>query len=186
MHYEQLRRSRPKCQEPGCPTKADKLGYCRRHERRALERLDEGHEGSPVMDAELEQIAESIHVNPVTGCWEWTGSENRKYAAIVVGGREWLGHRLMYVWFIGGHAPNKELEHICANPPCIRPNHLQPVSRRINLAREVRRARHKEAAFWTDDYLCTTTIPLLLWAGKHGLPAVPSYWRTNGDTRAAG
>ncbi|MBT2567306.1 HNH endonuclease [Arthrobacter sp. ISL-85] len=93
-----------------------------------------------------------------------------------MGDREWLGHRLMYVWFIGGHAPRRELDHVCNNTLCIRPNHLQPVTHRINAARRTRRARNPEAPFWTDDYLCVTSFSLLIWAGKYGLPAAPSHW----------
>ena len=176
MHYEQERRRRTPCAEPGCPTKAEKLSYCRRHERRALEKLDKGTMGSPVMDSELDRLARFLLVDEVTGCWIWNGPRNGDYASVIVGDREWLGHRLMYVWFVGGHAPRRELDHVCNTTLCMRPNHLQPVTHRVNAARRARRSKSPDAFFWTDDYLCKTTIPLLLWAGKHGLPAAPSHW----------
>lgn len=128
------------------------------------------------MDAELDSIAKLLEVDIVSGCWLWTGPRNGEYAAVVVGGREWLGHRLMYVWFVGGHAPGRELDHICSTTLCIRPNHLQPVTHRVNSARRGRRAKSPDTPFWTDDYLCETTISLLMWAGNYGLPAAPSHW----------
>lgn len=177
----------PKCEEQGCSAEAIKLGYCRRHEGRLLDQLPQGE-----LDAILDDAAAHIVADPVTGCWLWTGSvDSEGYAHCKVGGKDWLVHRLMYLLFIGPHPQTRQLDHLCGGPSatgqteydrrrCVNPRHLQAVTARVNAKRRVRRARHPGAEFWMDaDDLGKTSIPLMLWAARHGFPgAVPSHWRT--------
>jgi hypothetical protein len=165
-----------------------KLGFCRRHEFLALARLPQ-----EMLDALLDQIASLIEPDPETGCWLWAGSvDENGYAHCFVDGSDWLVHRLMYGLFIGTHGQSRQLDHLCGGPTgdgsedgdrlrrrCINPRHLEPVTVRVNLYRRDRRARHPGAAFSTGaDDRGKTSIPLMLWAGSHGLPgAVPGNWR---------
>lgn len=73
-----------------------------------------------------------------TGCWEWTGSRTaggygqirRRY--VVYG-----AHRLSYETFVGPIPEGLHLDHLCRNPPCINPEHLEPVTSRENCLRGI-------------------------------------------------
>jgi len=70
------------------------------------------------------------------GCWIWKGShggfdKDGKHAY----GRFWfmeknvMAHRFSYE-FIGGYIIKKEnvIDHLCKNPRCVNPNHLESIS----------------------------------------------------------
>jgi len=83
-------------------------------------------------------------------CWGWADvlSEDG-YAYLGVGGREggkFLVHRLLYELVIGPIPDGKELDHLCRNRWCVRPDHQEPVTRLINLIRgQTTTARHAAA-----------------------------------------
>jgi HNH endonuclease len=67
-----------------------------------------------------------------SGCWEWTGARQ------VRGYGEWrrrLAHRVVYELLVGPIPEGLELDHLCRNPACVNPEHLDPVTHRENLAR---------------------------------------------------
>ncbi len=65
-----------------------------------------------------------------TPCWVWTGRVDLKtrYGWTRRNGFDELAHRAIWKEMIGplpsGHAI--ELHHLCENPPCVNPAHLQP------------------------------------------------------------
>lgn len=78
------------------------------------------------------------------GCWEWTaGRTGGGYGAIMVEGRQSTAHRVVYEVFVGPIPIGLDLDHLCRNRGCVRPDHLEPVTRRENLLRgETLAARH--------------------------------------------
>lgn len=72
-------------------------------------------------------------------CWGWTDVLSKAgYAYLAVDGRKGgkvLVHRLLYELMIGPIPDGKELDHLCRNRWCVRPDHQEPVTRRINLLR---------------------------------------------------
>lgn len=74
------------------------------------------------------------------GCWLWTGATNgRGYGRIGSeggrSGRMIYAHRVMYELFVGPIPEGLELDHLCRNPSCIRPDHLEPVTHLENVRR---------------------------------------------------
>lgn len=71
-------------------------------------------------------------------CWLWTGATQKGYGAIGEGGRGGKmlrAHRVCYE-FKHGPIPRKlDLDHLCRIRLCVRPSHLEPVTRRVNLLR---------------------------------------------------
>lgn len=83
-------------------------------------------------------------------CWGWTDVPSQAgYAYFTVGGRKgskFLVHRLLYILVIGPIPDGKELDHLCRNRLCVRPDHQEPVTRRENLLRgETPTAREAKA-----------------------------------------
>lgn len=73
------------------------------------------------------------------GCLEWTGSKDELgYGRVGRGGqgRGWIyAHVAAWVLFNGPVPDGLELDHLCRNPGCCNPYHLEPVSHRENCLR---------------------------------------------------
>jgi hypothetical protein len=85
----------------------------------------------------LERISAKIEPDPDTGCWIWTAAKNQ-YGYGVVGietGKTGLAHRVAYRLMVGDIPEGLDLDHLCRTRACIRPEHLEPVTRRTNLLR---------------------------------------------------
>ena len=60
------------------------------------------------------------------GCWEWPAimRNDKGYGVFSLHGRTFNAYRVAYI-FKHGKIPDKyHIDHLCANKPCIRPNHL--------------------------------------------------------------
>lgn len=78
-----------------------------------------------------------------SGCWEWTAYRDRMgYGRYYV---EWdktrkvrivsLAHRFAYESLVGPIPEGFGLDHLCRNPPCVNPAHLEPVTDQTNWLR---------------------------------------------------
>jgi|SRR5215472_5456853 len=72
-----------------------------------------------------------------SGCWEWTGFRNGKgYGMFRVDNKRVRhAHRVALVAALGYEKHEKETDHLCRNPACVKPLHLEFVSRRMNQER---------------------------------------------------
>lgn len=69
-------------------------------------------------------------------CWEWTGPRNNHgYGTLRHNGRDALAHRVSYELNIGPIPDGLQLDHLCRNRGCVRPDHLEPVTNRENALR---------------------------------------------------
>lgn len=88
---------------------------------------------------DLKRLWNGIVVNPINGCWEWTGTIKDGYGRFFYGGRKLNRrvrvHRMMYAIFMGNVKDNIELDHLCKNKGCCNPFHLEPVSHDENMFR---------------------------------------------------
>lgn len=81
--------------------------------------------------------ASRISVDPVFGCWLWTGKLDRDgYASGHL-------HRAVYELVRGPIEPGLLLDHECRRRNCVRPEHLTPVTNAINQLRA--KWRHRAA-----------------------------------------
>jgi hypothetical protein len=76
------------------------------------------------------------------GCWEFMGARNtRNYGQTTVGSmkdgsrRVRKIHALAYELWVGEVPEGMELDHLCRNPPCFNPAHLEAVTHQENLRR---------------------------------------------------
>lgn len=63
------------------------------------------------------------------GCWEWVGAKSDGYGLFWWNRRQWLAHRV--AWLMAGNElpewPN-QMDHLCRNPACVNPTHLESVT----------------------------------------------------------
>lgn len=64
-----------------------------------------------------------------SGCWEWTRARSPLgYGQSNVARGSSLAHRLAYLTFVGPIPDGLQLDHLCVNPPCCNPAHLEAVT----------------------------------------------------------
>ncbi len=69
------------------------------------------------------------------GCWKWTGYLVRGYGAVHLDGHLKYVHRVIYELLVGPIPQGLELDHLCRNPTCVNPDHLEAVTHRENVLR---------------------------------------------------
>ena len=78
-----------------------------------------------------------------SGCWEWLGSKTADGYAHIGGGREYGGRvvkAVIVAWeFAHGKRMPKgyEPDHLCRNRGCVRPSHVEAVTKKVNILRGV-------------------------------------------------
>lgn len=75
-------------------------------------------------------------VDPITGCWEWQRCQDEKgYGIMKSNGRNIKAHRYFFEKHIGKIPMGLQLDHLCRNPSCVNPDHLEPVTNAENCRR---------------------------------------------------
>ena len=69
-------------------------------------------------------------------CWLWTAAkEPAGYGHFKKDGRPHPAHRVAYEMVVGPIPDGLDLDHLCRNPSCVNPAHLEPVTPRENTRR---------------------------------------------------
>lgn len=81
-----------------------------------------------------------------TPCWLWTGAHSGRGKGGGYGRVSWLGrtvavHRLVFFLIRGRWPWKRQLDHLCETRACCNPDHLEPVTNRVNNRRRVRRSK---------------------------------------------
>jgi hypothetical protein len=90
------------------------------------------------------------------GCWTWKGSLDKhgygvffeKNANTGSKMKGYAAHRLVYEMLVGPIPKGLVIDHLCRNPSCVNPSHLEPVTQGENVRRgnitETSRIRREE------------------------------------------
>lgn len=73
------------------------------------------------------------------GCWLWRGAlTERGYGLLRDGRRRVRAHRAFYQELVGPVPDGLVLDHLCRNPSCVNPGHVEPVTQAENIRRGAR------------------------------------------------
>ena len=75
------------------------------------------------------------------GCWLWTGSKSAGYADVGIGMKVVKLHKLAWEWVNGPVPDGLELDHLCRNRACWNPDHVEPVTHKVNMERGAHRLK---------------------------------------------
>lgn len=82
----------------------------------------------------IDRILDKIDIE--NECWVWTGCKLKQgYGRTTYKGRNVMTHRILFRLLAGDIPKKMTLDHLCNNPPCINPDHLEIVTLRENLLR---------------------------------------------------
>lgn len=132
------------CKESGCINPAHARDMCGMHYERWRIKTPKALR-APGKTAAM-PLADRIwkYVQKGPGCWIWTGSmQANGYGNIALSLREdfkggsgrLLAHRAMYELLKGPIPAGLDLDHICRVRKCVNPEHLEPVTRQVNVLR---------------------------------------------------
>lgn len=93
-------------------------------------------------------------------CWFWLGCLDRGgYGVVNWHGKASRTHRIVYTVLVGVIPDKLELDHLCNNPPCVNPEHLEPVTKRENIRRSA--SGKYNTAKWAKPRDCPRGHPLI-------------------------
>lgn len=127
------------CSLPECDAKHYSRGLCRIHYVRNKRHGDpRGSAPPPIKTPEWDRFWSKVDKNGPNGCWSWTAGHYADGRGIFnrdgrIGSR--FAYRIAYEWLVGPVPEGLELDHLCRNPNCCNPEHLEPVTHRVNLRR---------------------------------------------------
>ena len=76
-----------------------------------------------------------VKIKVTNSCWEWMGWTSRGYGMVCFENRDQAAHRVVYRCLVGDIPKGLQLDHLCRNKKCVKPNHLEPVTARVNTLR---------------------------------------------------
>ena len=125
------------CSIADCGSPAKYRGWCPKHYQRWRKHGNPEAFWPNRMSPE-ERFWSKVDKNGPNGCWVWTGCTRKGYGRFKVGEKTVDAHRLSLEWHRGTplpiYEPGKSLEvdHLCRNPSCVNPAHLELVTHRTN------------------------------------------------------
>ena len=89
-----------------------------------------------VVLAERHEVRDGGYTTP---CWFWLGAKGAAgYGNLKYKQRTIPAHRAAYETFVGPIPEGLHIDHLCRQPGCINPEHLEPVTKRENERRGIR------------------------------------------------
>lgn len=90
---------------------------------------------APITEADMRRFWAKVVIDP-SGCLLWTASAfSAGYGQFKHGGRTLAAHRFAYTALVGPVPDGLVLDHLCRNKRCAAPDHLEPVTDRVNILR---------------------------------------------------
>lgn len=94
-----------------------------------------------------ERVQNKILPEPNSGCWLWVGAirHGDGYGSAYNPKKKYPGvaHKIVYKILKGEVPEGLDLDHLCRVRSCVNPDHLEPVTRKVN----VNRGKHSERLY---------------------------------------
>lgn len=120
------------CSIPDCQYPAHARGFCNTHYSKWYRQ-----QGKQLRASRDDFFFSHITVSD-GGCWVWRGSLSPSgYAQMTVRQKTVRAHRWSYERFVAPIPEGLVVDHLCRNPSCVNPDHLEPVTPRENTLRGV-------------------------------------------------
>lgn len=75
-------------------------------------------------------------VEVIEECWIAPVKKGKKYAVVLANnGKVWGAHRYAYTEIVGPIPDGLTLDHLCKRTDCVNPEHLEPVTGKVNTLR---------------------------------------------------
>jgi len=74
-------------------------------------------------------------VDKTRECWLWLGAKTTGYGVMRLRGKNVLAHRFAYEDIVGSIPEGLQIDHLCRNPSCVNPSHLEVVTNKENCLR---------------------------------------------------
>lgn len=87
------------------------------------------------MMASLDDIMAKAIPEPNSGCWFWLASTQKGYGVKKIAGKYRPAHRWAYETLRGPIPDGLVIDHLCRQPLCVNPDHLEPVTIGENISR---------------------------------------------------
>lgn len=115
---------------------ADKIGAMGEHDPKLVRYTAMKQRPLPVVSvSDLERLCKYFTISPKE-CWIWNKTTRDKYARAGVRGVSGVSvSRLFRQEVFGDVVQGKVLDHLCNNPPCVNPMHLESVTQAENIRR---------------------------------------------------
>ena len=125
------------CSVDNCGRPLHGKGYCHPHYKRFRKYGDPlGYHPGGILAPVEERFWSRVTKGP--DCWVWTGPKSDAgYGHFRANGREWLAHRYSYTATKGAIPAGLEIDHLCRNRGCVRPEHLEAVTHKENMWRGI-------------------------------------------------
>lgn len=77
-------------------------------------------------------------VEKTANCWLWVAKlDSGGYGQFFLAGKHRMAHRISYELSVGLIPDGLTLDHLCRVHRCVRPDHLDPVTTRVNILRGI-------------------------------------------------
>lgn len=123
------------CQAVDCNLGAKSSGFCSSHYMR-IWRHGSPYKGNRpyAKGSERERLMTFVNLDLNSGCWNWNGAKDKKgYGTYHKDKKPTPAHRFSYELFNNKSIPQGlYIDHICRNPSCVNPSHLDPVTPKEN------------------------------------------------------
>jgi hypothetical protein len=129
------------CSVEGCTSPPRARGWCPKHWKRWRAHGDPTYAKFVPIRGGTDEERFWPKVEVTGFCWNWTGSQESAmgHGMFNLGAaddrRPVRAHRFAYEALIGPIPEGLELDHLCRNPRCVNPDHLEPVTHEENMRR---------------------------------------------------
>jgi hypothetical protein len=84
---------------------------------------------------EIIRFQKKIELDILTGCWLWKGGTNHGGYGLFYTNKMRPVHRVSYEHWNGPIPKDLQIDHLCRNPSCVNPAHLEAVTQKVNIRR---------------------------------------------------